>query len=154
MALSEVAPKVHLPKLAQLATSATYCLKGKGDHICDWKFGKCPSSLVRQSTTFPTTDLSPSSQANKEEGEPSLVCPLEWHCHWDNGQCPRYESRLLQNTSHNSLQWLSPCTLPKTLKNTHCIYYFNASNVYEIRGCTKRNIMVMLLSLSEESKAA
>jgi len=25
MALSEVAPKVHLPKLAQLATSAVYC---------------------------------------------------------------------------------------------------------------------------------
>jgi len=72
-------------------------LKGKGSHICDWNFGKCLSSQV-QRTTLPTMDLSPSSQANKEEGKPSLVCPLEWHYHWDNGQCPRYKSRLLQNT--------------------------------------------------------
>jgi hypothetical protein len=66
----------------------------------------------------------------------------------------RYVTSITKHQGQNSLQWFSPCILPKTLKNPYCRYYFNSSNVYEIRGCTKRNIMVMLLSFREESKAA
>lgn len=64
-------------------------------------------------------------------------------------------SRLLQNTRVTILYSGSRHVyFPKTSKDTHCIYYFNPSNVYKIRGSTERNIMVMLLSLSEESMAA
>lgn len=44
--------------------------------------------------------------------------------------------------------------ISQNLKHIYCIYYFNPSNVYEIRGCTKRNIVVMLTLISEESMAA
>jgi hypothetical protein len=65
MTLSEVAPKVRLPKLARLATSAVYC------------FERQRRSLHNLSDDGPIS----SSQEKKQEGEPSLVGPVNWHCH-------------------------------------------------------------------------